>query len=362
MDFLKLVEKTNELDVANKNEIADIVNSISINEQNFDEWVNNIFSDKVDLFNMGKLPYIIDALYKSSDEYYFMLCCMLLESTCDKIEFITNLENYSLFRAKFEILVNTLVTVYELVDNGIANCMALIMLNNDPKFTFFNDEQKEGLAKATIRKLTDIINYIKDKKQAVNSVVFADLEIIVDLACYLKNQEINKLINEIDDLLNNNKVDIFIIKYKIINGLKTKKEKIECISKDEEELITFYGIMERLGVNNIYLNDISQEMIAKSDMIRWLSYPTELGSKPDKIELLGSFYFNNTKCFAFGFSKNNFKIKGTLIGVAGGYPLDHVSSIACGYTFSKFEELSEDWKHQALELANFISDYWKNRT
>jgi hypothetical protein len=362
MDFLKLVEKINNLDVTNKNEINDILIGININEQNFNDWVNNIFSDKVNLFNMGKLPYIIDELYKSNDKYYFMLCCMLIESTCDKLEFITNLENYSLFKAKFETLVNTLVTVYEYVDNGIANCMALIILNNDPKFTFFNDELKERLTKATARKLNDIINYIKDKKKDVNPVVFNDLEVIVDLACYLKNQEINKLINEIDDLINNNNVDIFIIKYKIINDLKTKKEKIECISKDEEKLITLYSVMERLGVNNIYLNDISQEMIAKSDMIRWLSYPTELGSKPDKIELLGSFDFNNTKCFAFGFSKDNFKIKGTLIGVSGGYPIDHISSVTCGYTFSKFEELSEDWKHQAFELANFISDYWKNRT
>ncbi len=119
--------------------------------------------------------------------------------------------------------------------------------------------------------------------------------------------------------------------------------------------------MEKLKVNNKYLNDLSQETIAKSDMIRWLSYPTELGSKPDTIELLGSFVFNNTKCFAFSFSKENFSIKGTLIGVSGGYPMDYISSVTCGYTFSKFEVLSEDWNAQALELVNFISDYWKNR-
>ena len=119
--------------------------------------------------------------------------------------------------------------------------------------------------------------------------------------------------------------------------------------------------MERLGVNNRYLSDISQEMIAKSDMIRWLSYPTELGSKPDKIDLLGSFIFNDTKCFAFSFYKEGFRIKGMLIGVSGGYPIDHISSETCGYTFSKFENLKEDWNAQAIELVSFINDYWKNR-
>ena len=364
MDFLKLIEKTNNLDVKNKNEIIDIVNSIDITEENFNNWVENIFSEdgNIDSFNMSKLPYIIDELYKSDDKLLFMLGCMLLEATCDKLEFITNLEKYPLFKAKFETLLNTLVTVYELVDNGIANCMALIILNNDPEFTYFNNELKERITKATIRKLNDIIDYIKDKGQNVNPIVFEDLEIIIDLACYLKNQEISKLISEIDNMISNNKADIFIIKYNIINDLNPKEDKIEKIKNNEENLITLYDVMEKLKVNNKYLNDISQEMIAKSDMIRWLSYPTELGSKPDTIELLGSFVFNDTKCFAFSFSKENFRIKGTLIGISGGYPMDHISSITCGYTFSKFEVLLEDWKTQAFELANFISDYWKNRT
>ena len=363
MEFSELIEKTNNLDVKNKNEIVNIVNNIDINENNFDEWINNIFSEeeKINSFNMSKLPYIIDELYKSDNKLLFMLGCMLLEATCDKLEFITNLENYPLFKAKFETLLNTLVTVYELVDNGIANCMALIILNNDPGFTCFDKELKERLTKATIRKLNDIISYIKANEKNINSIVFEDLEVIIDLACYLKNQEISKSINEIDNLISYNKTDIFIIKYNIINNFKPNEDKIEKIKKDEENLITLYSVMEKLKVNNKYLNDVSQEMIAKSDMIRWLSYPTELGSKPDTIELLGSFVFNDTKCFAFSFSKENFSIKGTLIGVSGGYPMDYVSSVTCGYTFSKFEVLSEDWKEQALELVNFISDYWKNR-
>ena len=363
MKFLELIEKTNNLDVKNKNEIVNIVNSININENNFNEWVENIFSEsgKIDTFNMGKLPYIIDELYKSDNKLLFMLACMLLEATCDKLEFITNLENYTLFKAKFETLLNTLVTVYELVDNGIANCMALIILKNDPEFTCFDKELKERLTKATIRKLNDIIDYVKDKGQNVNPIIYEDLEIIIDLACYLKNQEISKLISEIDNLITYNKTDIFIIKYNIINNINPKEDKIKRIKNDEENLITLYSVMEKLKVNTKYLNDISQAMIAKSDMIRWLSYPTELGSKPDTIELLGSFVFNDTKCFAFSFSKENFSIKGTLIGVSGGYPMDYISSDTCGYTFSKFEDLSDDWNAQAFELVKFISDYWKNR-
>lgn len=361
MDFFELIERTNNLDVNNKEEIANIVNAIDVSD--FDAWINNIFSEdgKINSFDMGKLPYIIDELYKSNDRLLFMLCCMLLEATCDKLEFITNLEDYPLFREKFEMLENTLVTVYEITDNAIANVMALIILNNDPKFTLFDDELKERLVNATIRKLNDIIDYIKNNRNNLDPIVFRDLEYIIDLSCYLKKEEISKLISEIDNLIIHNTTDIFIIKYNIINNLKVKEEKIERIKYDVENLITLYKVMEELNVDKIYLSDVSQEMVAKSDMVKWLSYPTELGSKPDKIELLGSFIFNDTKCFAFSFSKEDFQIKGNLLGVSGGYPMEAVTSNPCGYTFSKFEVLKEDWKAQAIELVSFISDYWKRR-
>ena len=359
MDFSKLIEKVNGINPDDKNSIIDIVNKIDIDEDNFDQWVDSIFSDKINLFNMGKLPYIIDELYKTNDKLKFMLCCMLLESTCDKLDFITNLEKYPLFVAKFEALVNTLTTVYEHVDNGIANCVSLIIINNDPKFNYFDNEMKERIICATKRKLKDILNYLKT--QNINPLVYDDLEVIIDMSCYLNDTEISEIIDEIDRLGKNGNADIFIIKYKAINNMKIYDEKLNMLKQDSERLWLLYSIMEKLNINSIYLNDVSQESIAKSNMIRWLNYPTELGSNPDKIELLGEFIYDNTKCFAYKFSKNDFKISGDLLGVSGGFPLDKISSITSGYTFSKFENLSADWEKQAKELVEFISNHWKNR-
>lgn len=359
MDFSKLIERVNVINPDDKNSIIDIVNNIDINEDNFDQWVDSIFSDKINLFDMGKLPYIIDELYKTNDKLKFMLCCMLLESTCDKLDFITNLEKYPLFVAKFEVLVNTLTTVYEHVDNGIANCVSLIIINNDPKFNYFDDDMKDRIINATKRKLKDILNYLK--KQNINSLVYEDLEVIVDMSCYLNDKEISNIIDEIDHLGKNENADIFIMKYKIINNMKISDKKLKMLKQDSERLWLLYSIMEELNINNVYLNDVSQESIAKSNMIKWLKYPTELGSNPDKIELLGEFIYNNTKCFAYKFSKNNFKISGDLLGVSGGFPLDKISSITNGYTFSKFENVSDDWEKQSNELVEFIVNCWKTR-
>jgi len=357
MNYNELVNQVNSI---NENtEINKIVENIDINENNFDQWVNDIFSEKINMFDMSKLPYLIDGLYHTDNKIKFMLCCMLLESSCDKLEFITNLEKYPLFVAKFESLVNTLVTVYDAVDNGIANCMSLIIINNDPKFEYFDIELKNRLIEATKRKLSDILDYLK--KGDINPIVYNDLEVIIDMACYLKNNDISNLINEIDKIENNTNTDIFIMKYNIINDIDISMDKLNKIKSNSENIWLLYHVMEELGINDKYLSDISQEQIAKSDMIKWLSYPTELGSIPDKIELLGSFNYDDSICYAYKFSKEGFKIEGDLLGVSGSYPKDKITSNASGYTFSKFEKLSDDWEKQSFELVKFISDYWKNR-
>ena len=146
-----------------------------------------------------------------------------------------------------------------------------------------------------------------------------------------------------------------------IEQLKAKIAELENkLKNDEKTLWQLYSILENLNLNDKYLKDVSQEEIAKSDMIKWLFYPTELGSMPDKIELLGEIIYNDTRCFAYKFSKEDFKIKGEMIGVAGGYPIDKISSRSSGHTFSKFELVSDDWKKQAYEILELISEHWKN--
>lgn len=360
MNFEELITRVNNEEVDKREVIDDIVAKIDINETNFNVWVDKVFSEDVDKFDMSKLPYLIDELYQGNNKFKFMLCCMLIEVTCDKLEFITNLEDYQLFEVKFETLLNTLVTVYDYVDNGIANCMALILLNNDPKLTRLNDEQKNTLVCATKRKLNDILDYLHTED--INPLVYKDLEVIVDLACYLNNSDINDLISKIDELENNEDADIFIIKYKLINNMDLIDSKLNRLKIDNERVFTLYHIMEELGVQNKYLADVPQEAIARSDMVRWLSYPTELGSAPDKIELLGEFTFNNQKCYAYKYMKEGFTKEGELLGVSGGYPFDKVTATPSGYTFSKFENVEDDWNKQALELVKFIYDYWVERS
>ncbi len=359
MNFYELVNSVNNLEINNRNAVSEIANKININSDNLDQWIENIFSEKIDNFNMGKLPYLIDELYRSNEYNKFVLCCMLLEATCDKLDFITNLEQYPLFIDKFKELIPTLISVYSRVDSGIANCMSLIILKNDPQLKYFDIKQREFLTLVTKRKLIDIFNYLKNGN--IDPIVFDDLAIIVDLSCYLGNNEISKIIEEIDKFELNDESNVFIMKYKIINNLYFYPEKIQKIINQKEKLSKLYRIMEELNVNNIYLKNISQDMIAMSDMINWLKHPMELGSKPDNIELLGEVIINNARYFAFKFSKKGFRIEGDLFGISGGYPINKISSKSSGHTFSNFEKVSNDWKMQTKQLVDFINSYWLKR-
>lgn len=359
MNFDELILKANNENLENNDVLNTIISSIDITTDNFDNWVEKVFSPEVEKFNMSKLPYLIDGLYKEDDKLKFMLCCMLIESTCDKLEFMTNLERYPIFKAKFETILNTLITVYDYVDNGIANCMALILIHNDPRLEYLTEEQKNIVEIATVRKLNDILNYLKNEN--INPTVYYDLEVIIDLACYMNTQNIRDLIAKLDELADNQSADLYIIKYKLINNMDINECKVKKYSADDTKIFTLYGIMEKLGVQDKYLSEVNQEKLAIADMKRWLSYPTELGSEPDMIELLGEFIFNEQKCFAYKFKKNGFSIEGELIGISGGYPMNKVSANASGYTFSKFEKVEINWQRQAMELATFIFNYWQER-
>ncbi len=52
--------------------------------------------------------------------------------------------------------------------------------------------------------------------------------------------------------------------------------------------VKIHSALKRSGKENLFPNELNnEEYLAKSDMIQWLMYPTELGREPDEIEYLG---------------------------------------------------------------------------
>ena len=361
MNFEKLREEINNLNIKSQEELKNIVDNIDISPENLDLWIDDIFSDEIGDLDFEKLPYVIEELYKSDDKFKFMLCCMLIESTCEYLPFIPNLEEYPLFKEKFKTLKHTLITVYERVDSGIANCMALIILNNDPEFKMFNDDEKDNIANNTVRKLTDIINYINNN-EVIDDSVYRDLEIIIDLSIHLDDKRIDELIKELSKLNLNFECKLFIAKYKLVNNLDVNSNEIDELLKSEKNLYRVISIFENANVlNKISLDKITQEDIAKSQMIDWLMYPTELGNKPDNIELIDKLEYDGLIYYIYRFKSNSFRVKEYMLGVSGGYEKDKITSRNSGNTFSEFEEVKDNYKNQAIKLIEIINNHWKNR-
>ena len=368
MKLEELAEKLNK--VEELKEIDALVEAIDITPENFEEWEKDVHSDKIDKFDMRRLPYLIEKLYQTTDKFKFMLCCMLLEESCSKVPYIRHLEQYPLFAAKFEMLTYTLAIMYANdehydVKNGVASdiakCVSLIILDKDPKFEHFTDKTKEVFIEVIKAKLTDMIEYIQSSEE-IDPYVYADMELVIDLACYLKDSGINELVEKIDNLGDVQTAEIFVLKYKAVNNMNISQDKLNKYKNNPEELWRLYQVFEDIDATSPYLDDVTQEQIAKSNMIRWIKHPQELDAMPDKIELLGEFIIEDKKYFAYKFSKEGFLEGKDLISVTGGYPVDKVTTYNSGDTFSKFEAVADDWEKQAKELVGFINDCKKKNT
>lgn len=108
-EFFRLREQINNS--KNQDEINKIVSELVINVEDIDDWIDKIFSKEIEEFDFNKVPYLLDSLYRENNKIKFMLFCMFLEATFEKIPFITNLENIPIFKEKLELLEHTLVTV-----------------------------------------------------------------------------------------------------------------------------------------------------------------------------------------------------------------------------------------------------------
>ena len=349
----KLNKQLEEININNREELDKFVDGIDIVEDNYNEWIEDLVSDKINILDMNKLPYLIDRLYICNDKYRFLLCCILLERTYDKLPFVTNLENYPLFKKKFEILKYPIMKIYSSVDNGIANCMALIILNNDPKFELFTDKEKDDLSKITIRKLKCIIDYLKDNSD-IDNRVYNDIEVIVDLAVYLENNEINKLIDDLSKFALDYQSKLFILKYRIVNNMNIYNMIDEMLT-NKDKISHLVYILERIdAINLLPLDKISEEDIARSNMIDWLKYPQELGKKPDSIEFLDKFEYDGYDFYVYKFKSNDFRIKDYMLGISGGYLKNKKTAIDNGFTFSKFELVEDDYIKQAKDIIDMI--------
>lgn len=102
----------------------------------------------------------------------------------------------------------------------------------------------------------------------------------------------------------------------------------------------------------------AQEQAATAVMEDWLSHPDELGKKPAKLEIAGTFDLNGLHYYIFKFKKT--LLSSWKVAVCGGYEGDGVGH--CGHIYSEMEPYDPSTaQEKCVAMVEKIRQYWMER-
>lgn len=342
-------------------------------ETKLDNFIN-IMGDKWQEISFKNMPYVLDALYQNPNKAKFVLFCVWLEATYDKIPFITPLHRHSISNdEQFSILWPVLGKVAGNEMNGIGNCMWLILLKYVKLFMQKQNQETIDMANFFLDILLQhtnvVLNFIKSNGvDKISSEMYFSLELWLDAAGWFMSDNLAKNITEIITILPAKRETTKVKRFGAFALLKFNKivadEVLKSISEDILEATWFLEQLEEIDkVDQFPKIFAQQEYIARSNMINWLVHPNELGQIPNSVTLLGAVARNGNDFYIYKFKTelDKLKDKGWMLGVSGGYPQGKFTAQNTGATFSKFEAVQENINKQAVELIEFIDSYWKEK-
>ena len=121
----------------------------------------------------------------------------------------------------------------------------------------------------------------------LDDIIINNLEFACDVAKYFINDTLVALLNDVLKLEKNN-VNYYAIAT-LLNAEQTIPANIIiALANDIVYADMTYAILKQHGLQSLFPAELSTpEYLAKSDLVHWLTYPTELGKQPDEIEYLG---------------------------------------------------------------------------
>ena len=174
------------------------------------------------------------------------------------------------------------------------------------------------------------------KKGALTGDEINNLEIAADVCKYFPDDKIITLLQKILPL-NLCNVNYYAIETLLNAGLKIGEDTVVRMANDLEYADMTYDLLKRHNQLDYFPKDLTApEYLAKSNMVNWLAYPTELGKTPDEIELLGDVDADGEKYYIFKYKSDSDTLSDDLknqwlIGWASNG----------GGTFSNFDKLSD---------------------
>lgn len=120
-----------------------------------------------------------------------------------------------------------------------------------------------------------------------DDTIINNLELLCDAAKYFMNDTLTALLSDVLKLGKNN-INYYAVSTLLSAGQTVPSDTVEALAKDLVYADGTYSLLKQYGLTELFPKEFSDPVyLAKSDLVHWLVYPTELGKEPDEIEYLG---------------------------------------------------------------------------
>lgn len=209
----------------------------------------------------------------------------------------------------------------------------------------FDPQAKDRISTHLIEDFNRFLILEQPSEDFINSI-----ELATDICEKFLNDKIVDLLYEIIKKGFSN-ITFYAVKTLILAGKEISADIIVSLAHNLEYAKLTYELLSDVQRKTYFPTECSSpEYLAKSDMVRWLMYPTELGKAPDDIEFIGkiTYLFKKDKYYVFKYRSDSDTLSDNLKNKwLIGWSNDD------GGTFSNFDEYS-------LYEKNTISETLKN--
>lgn len=113
------------------------------------------------------------------------------------------------------------------------------------------------------------------------------LELLADVSKHFADEKVIALLQELVKL-GRSHINFYAVETLLGLGQSVPQAAIDALAADLEYANLTYGSLQRHGKTAMFPAEYAtEEYLAKSDLVRWLTYPTELGKAPDEIAYIG---------------------------------------------------------------------------
>ncbi len=169
-------------------------------------------------------------------------------------------------------------------------------------------------------------------------------EVMLDLMGYFTSDAVLALLHEATQAYQDPRLLLYAICSLIRQGQSVEPALMQRVADSDETRYWLYrnlSLLERLDLFPDTYRE--QRWIAQSDMVEWLTFPTEMGRPPDEIEWMGAYPIDTTAgeaevhLFRFRLEDEPWQA-----GIAGPYLKAEIPTYySLGATFSRFDEWDE---------------------